>query len=193
LNQRLISSGGLVWQSPRIVSWYRPRATLSELAWQYLQYGFWKVAAIRRHCRLACWRNLVPGSCFLAAIILPLCAAAASPGGMRGCARNFLMRGCSSRHVPHGLFRVGIFDCEAKWLEIPALYASGFCRLSFVICARIYSGAPGASRGRGTPPERDTKSSYGQSPDSFSSFFNSIHISGIALEKQKSSGRRIFP
>lgn len=90
LNQRLISSGGLIWQSPRIVSWYRPRATLSELAWQYLQYGFWKVAAIRRHCRLACWRNLVPGSCLLAGIILPLCAAAASLGGYARLRTEFL-------------------------------------------------------------------------------------------------------
>jgi succinoglycan biosynthesis protein ExoA len=90
LNRRLISSGGLIWQSPKIISWYRPRATLSELAWQYLQYGFWKVAAIRRHRRLACWRNLVPGSCLLAGIILPLCAAAASLGKFARLCTEFL-------------------------------------------------------------------------------------------------------
>ena len=82
LNRRLISSGGLIWQSPRIISWYRPRSTLTELAWQHLQYGFWKVAVIRRHRRLASWRNIVPGSCLLAGIVLPLCAVAANFGGL---------------------------------------------------------------------------------------------------------------
>ena len=28
LNLRIVRSGGTIWQSPRIVSWYRPRATL---------------------------------------------------------------------------------------------------------------------------------------------------------------------
>jgi succinoglycan biosynthesis protein ExoA len=81
LNRRLVSSGGKIWQSPKIISWYRPRTTLSALSWQYFQYGFWKVAVIRKHRRLASWRNLVPGSCLFAGIVLLLCAAAASLGG----------------------------------------------------------------------------------------------------------------
>ena len=44
LNVRLVSRGGIVWQSPRIISWYRSRSNLTELFWQYFQYGFWKVA-----------------------------------------------------------------------------------------------------------------------------------------------------
>jgi succinoglycan biosynthesis protein ExoA len=81
LNARLLSGGGTLWQSPKITSWYRPRASLSALFWQYFQYGFWKVAVVRKHGRLASWRNLVPGSCLLAGAILLLCAAAASLGG----------------------------------------------------------------------------------------------------------------
>jgi glycosyltransferase involved in cell wall biosynthesis len=82
LNRRLVASGGKVWQSPKIVSWYRPRTTLKALSWQYFQYGFWKVAVIRKHRRLASWRNLVPGSCLFAGIVLLLCAAAANLGGL---------------------------------------------------------------------------------------------------------------
>jgi GT2 family glycosyltransferase len=82
LNARILSCGGRLWQSPKITYWYRPRASLSGLFRQYFQYGFWKVAVVRKHGRLASWRNLVPGSCLLAGVILLLCAAAASLGGL---------------------------------------------------------------------------------------------------------------
>ncbi len=82
LNFRIVSSGGTVWQSPRIISWYRPRTSMSALFWQYFQNGYWKVRVLRKHGRPASWRNLVPGSCLLAGAILLLCAAAASLGGL---------------------------------------------------------------------------------------------------------------
>jgi succinoglycan biosynthesis protein ExoA len=81
LNVRLVSRGGIVWQSPRIVSWYRPRTSLSSLFWQYFQYGFWKVAVIRKHSRLASWRNPVPAACLLAGVALLFFAAIASLAG----------------------------------------------------------------------------------------------------------------
>src|SRR5579863_4763869 len=81
LNVRIVSRGGTVWQSPRITSWYRPRASLSGLFWQHFQYGFWKGAVIRKHRRIASWRNLVPGSCLFVGIVLPLCAAGANITG----------------------------------------------------------------------------------------------------------------
>lgn len=62
LNFRIISAGGRIWQSPRIVSWYRSRASLCALFRQYFQYGFWKVAVIHKHHRPASWRHLVPGT-----------------------------------------------------------------------------------------------------------------------------------
>jgi succinoglycan biosynthesis protein ExoA len=62
LNLRIISTGGKIWQSPRIVSWYRPRASLAAVFRQYFQYGFWKVAVIRKHRKPASWRHLVPGA-----------------------------------------------------------------------------------------------------------------------------------
>jgi succinoglycan biosynthesis protein ExoA len=80
LNFRLVRSGGKIWQSPRIKSWYNPRDSLSNLFRQYWQYGYWKVRVIQKHGTPASWRHLVPAS-FVAALILfalatPLFAAA---------------------------------------------------------------------------------------------------------------------
>ena len=60
LNLRLIRAGGKIWQSPDIVSWYSPRATLKALFVQYFQYGFWKAAVIRKHKLPGSWRHLIP-------------------------------------------------------------------------------------------------------------------------------------
>jgi len=60
LNLRLTRAGGRIWQSPEIISWYVPRSTLRALFRQYFQYGFWKVAVIRKHHLPATWRQLVP-------------------------------------------------------------------------------------------------------------------------------------
>ncbi len=62
LNLRLIRAGGKIWQTPEIVSWYVPRSTLRALFRQYSQYGFWKVAVIRKHRMPASWRQLVPAA-----------------------------------------------------------------------------------------------------------------------------------
>jgi len=62
LNLRLTRAGGTIWQSSEIVSWYRPRTTLSSLFRQYFQYGFWKVRVIRKHKIPGSWRHLVPGA-----------------------------------------------------------------------------------------------------------------------------------
>ena len=52
------------WQSARIRSWYKPRACLRALFWQYAQYGYWKVRVIQKHRIPASPRHVVPG-CFL--------------------------------------------------------------------------------------------------------------------------------
>ncbi len=62
LNLRLVRSGGKIWQSTSIVSWYHPRAQLGSLFHQYFQYGYWKVAVIRKHRLPASWRHLVPAA-----------------------------------------------------------------------------------------------------------------------------------
>jgi len=60
LNLRLIRAGGKIWQNPAIVSWYSPRPNFSSLFHQYFQYGFWKVAVIRKHRLPASWRHVAP-------------------------------------------------------------------------------------------------------------------------------------
>jgi glycosyltransferase involved in cell wall biosynthesis len=62
LNLRIVRSGGRIWQAPEIRSWYVPRSSLGALFRQYFQYGFWKVAVIRKHLLPASWRHLVPGA-----------------------------------------------------------------------------------------------------------------------------------
>jgi len=72
LNLRLILAGGKIWHSPAIRSSYCPRSSLGALFRQYLQYGYWKVAVMKKHGRPAALRHLVPGLFVLALLILPL-------------------------------------------------------------------------------------------------------------------------
>jgi succinoglycan biosynthesis protein ExoA len=60
LNIRLLQSGGKIWQTPILRSWYSPRSTLSKLFHQYFQYGFWQVPVLRKHGNLSSWRKFVP-------------------------------------------------------------------------------------------------------------------------------------
>lgn len=74
LNLRLIRSGGKIWQSRAIVSWYSPRNSLRQLFHQYFQYGFWKVPVIRKHRIPASWRHLAPGLFLVGNAALLACA-----------------------------------------------------------------------------------------------------------------------
>ncbi|MBH9551223.1 glycosyltransferase family 2 protein [Inhella gelatinilytica] len=59
-NLRIKKAGGRVWQSARIRSHYTPRAALSALARQYLQYGYWKAFVMRKHGQAASARHVLP-------------------------------------------------------------------------------------------------------------------------------------
>lgn len=67
-NYRVLHIGGRVYQTPRIRSWYAPRSSLSQLFRQYMQYGYWKVAMLRKHGRPTSLRQLAPGA-FLVGLI----------------------------------------------------------------------------------------------------------------------------
>ena len=60
-NLRLMRSGGTIYQSPRIRSWYHVRGSLAAVFRQHMQYGYWKVLVIRKHHAPASFRHLVPG------------------------------------------------------------------------------------------------------------------------------------
>ena len=70
-NLRITRGGGQVWQSSRIRSVYRPRATLSQVFRQYLQYGYWKPFVMKKHGQAASLRHAVPGV-FVALLALSL-------------------------------------------------------------------------------------------------------------------------
>ena len=79
LNFRIWRRGGRVWQTPRIRSWYQPRGSLRALFGQYAQWGYWKVAILRKHRAPASLRQLAPAALLLLwSIGLP--AALARPG-----------------------------------------------------------------------------------------------------------------
>ena len=59
-NLRIVKGGGRVWQSSRIRSTYRPRAALSQVFRQYLQYGYWKPFVMKKHGQAASLRHLLP-------------------------------------------------------------------------------------------------------------------------------------
>ena len=75
LNLRILRAGGKIWMTPKIKSWYRPRSNLMALALQYFQYGYWKVAVIRKHSLPASFRHLVPPVFVLFAILGGLASA----------------------------------------------------------------------------------------------------------------------
>ena len=66
-NLRLRLAGGRIWQSPRIRSWYVPRASLAKLFAQQYQYGYWRPFVMRKHGQPGSVRQLVP-ALFVAAL-----------------------------------------------------------------------------------------------------------------------------
>ena len=78
-NLRLVRGGGRVWQSARIRSTYRPRATLGQAARQYLQYGYWKPFVMKKHGQAASLRHVLPGLLVALLLVLGLAAALGAP------------------------------------------------------------------------------------------------------------------
>ncbi|HKV86696.1 MAG TPA: glycosyltransferase family 2 protein [Candidatus Dormibacteraeota bacterium] len=72
-NFRLERAGGVIWQSPRVRSWYRPRATIGALFRQYRQYGYWKVRIMKKHGATPAVRQYVP-AIFVAGVVGMLAA-----------------------------------------------------------------------------------------------------------------------
>ncbi|MFC2170814.1 glycosyltransferase family 2 protein, partial [Calditrichota bacterium] len=61
LNYRLMKSGGVIWQDPRIRSWVTPRKSLKITFQQHRQYGYWKVKVMQKHKIPTTFRALIPG------------------------------------------------------------------------------------------------------------------------------------
>ena len=74
LNIRLRNDGGTIWFDPNLWVDYQPRSSLSQLARQYFQYGWWKAKVVCLHPSSLRLRQLAP---VLVTIIL-LCSLAIS-------------------------------------------------------------------------------------------------------------------
>lgn len=77
-NFRTLLMGGKIRQTPRIRSWYQPRRSVTQLFRQYGQYGYWKVATLKKHGQPASLRQLVPGA-FVFALLALLVASLFAP------------------------------------------------------------------------------------------------------------------
>lgn len=152
LNLRLLRQGGKVWQDASIVSWYSPRASLTRLFRQYFQYGYWKVAIIRKHRLAASWRHLVPAAFILAnAGLMVATAIAALVGGYAWLTGSLsLWAALLLTYVAANLAASAITAAHAGWTTLPYLpavfaiyhlsYGLGFCcGLRWILCAPVAS------------------------------------------------------
>lgn len=71
-NLRIVRSGGRVWQSVKIKSWYYPRESLRHLFAQYVQYGYWKARILQKHRMPASLRHLIPAVFVFTLVLLPV-------------------------------------------------------------------------------------------------------------------------
>ena len=78
LNLRIRRAGGLVWFDPSLEVTYWPRASFSDLAWQFFSTGAWRAVLVRRYPSETPWRFFAPGTlvlgllCSLVVLILQL-------------------------------------------------------------------------------------------------------------------------
>ena len=77
---RLKLADRTIWQSHRIRSRYKPRASFSALWRQFFQYGYWKVAVAKKHHQHASPRHLAPFLLVTGLSILSFIALFSDPG-----------------------------------------------------------------------------------------------------------------
>ena len=125
-NLRIIRSGGRVWQSAKIRSWYQSRTSLQGLFRQYLQYGYWKVQVIRKHRKPASWRHLVPGLFVLALLILVA-------GWVGGAVASYY---CPSKNVADWIVRRVVNPSFWMLVVLSSLYAIALLLASLLTAGR---------------------------------------------------------
>jgi succinoglycan biosynthesis protein ExoA len=119
-NLRLVRSGGRIYQSPRIRSWYHVRGSLTALFRQYMQYGYWKVLVIRKHQAPASIRHVVPG-----AFVGSLCILAVL--GMFWTPVFWAVAGLTLSYALAALVLSLIIAARTNWTLLPALPGVVWC------------------------------------------------------------------
>jgi GT2 family glycosyltransferase len=143
MNLRLVRSGGRIWQNPRIVSWYWPRPTLGSLFRQQLQYGFWKVAVIRKHRLPASWRHLVPAVFVAANVLLPAGAAVSALAGQGPGACGALWLAMLAAYLTATLAASAMAARRHGWdlfILLPAVFAVYHCAYGAGFLSGLVSG-----------------------------------------------------
>lgn len=149
-NYRIWRKGGRVWQTPRIRSWYQPRRSLYALFRQYAQWGYWKVAILKKHRAPASHRQLAPALCLLGLLVAlaatliepwaaaPLAAAVALYGLANIAVAFAVRRGQPGRH---GSIRAAVAETGLLAAVFPVFhfgYGYGYLRglVDFLLLGR---------------------------------------------------------
>ena len=119
-NLRLTRSGGKIYQSSRIRSWYQVRGSLTALFRQYMQYGYWKVLVIRKHQTPASFRHLVPGALVGSIFILAVLGIFWTPGFVA-------VAGLGVLYATAALLLSFIIAARTNWALLPALPGVVWC------------------------------------------------------------------
>jgi succinoglycan biosynthesis protein ExoA len=119
-NLRLVRSGGRIYQSPRIRSWYHVRGSLTALFRQYMQYGYWKVLVIRKHQTPASFRHVVPGAFVGAICILTVL-------GMFWTPVFWAVAGLTLLYAAAAVALSLVIAARTKWTLFPALPGVVWC------------------------------------------------------------------
>jgi glycosyltransferase involved in cell wall biosynthesis len=119
-NLRLTRSGGKIYQSPRIRSWYHVRGSLTALFRQYMQYGYWKVLVIRKHQTPASLRHIVPGALVGSLCVLTVLGAFWTPG-------FWAVAGLSLLYAAVAVVLSLVIAARTNWILFPALPGVVWC------------------------------------------------------------------
>lgn len=130
LNLRIRRRGGRVWQDARIVSHYTPRNSYAALARQFHQYGYWKVAVIRKHGQPAAWRHLAPFAFLLVLLVLALMAFVLPGSLLAAVWLVALLLLYATAVLANGLVSAPRFLLGVAWATVcmQMAYGSGFAR-----------------------------------------------------------------
>ena len=119
-NLRLTRSGGRIYQSPRIRSWYQVRGSLTTLFRQYMQYGYWKVLVIRKHQTPASLRHVVPGALVGSLLLLTVLGLFWTPG-------FWALAAVSLLYATAALMLSLLIAARTNWVLFPALPGVVWC------------------------------------------------------------------
>ena len=143
-NLRLTRSGGKIYQSPRIRSWYHVRGSLGAVFRQYMQYGYWKALVIRKHRMPASFRHLVPGT-FVGSLCLFMAAALVWSPAM------WVAVGLMVLYAAAALGMSVVTAASSQWMLLPVLpivigcyhFGYGYGFLRGILDLVLFHNAPG--------------------------------------------------